>query len=224
MNPYRACVGLATAATRRRAQIFERTRVLKVRFSRKDVEVITAGGKVQASKVIVTTGTATPEFKSLRRHFTRRESYLVLTEPVPATVRKGLGSRDLTLTDFRTPHRRLRWTTDNRILIAGADQDEVPERLRPAVLTQRTGQLMYELLTMYPVISGLQPAYGWHFGYGETADGLMYVGAHRNYPHHLFALGDASGSITGAFVAARILLRAVQGAAEKSDDVFSWVR
>ncbi len=35
---------------------------------------------------------------------------------------------------------------------------------------------------MYPVISGLQPEYGWEMAYGETADGLMYIGPHRNYP------------------------------------------
>ena len=57
-----------------------------------------------------------------------------------------------------------------------------------------------------------------------TADGLMYIGAHRNYPYHLFALGGGSGSVTGAFVASRILLRAVQGKAEKADEVFGWNR
>ena len=74
---------------------------------------------------------------------------------------------------------------------------------------QRTGQLMYELLTMYPAISGLRPEYGWEAPYAGTADGLMYIGAHRNYPHHLFALGGGRDSVTGAFVAARIIARAV---------------
>ena len=60
--------------------------------------------------------------------------------------------------------------------------------------------------------------------YGQTADGLMYIGPHRNYPHHLFALGGGAVSVTGAFVAARILARAVQDAAEKADEVFGWKR
>jgi glycine/D-amino acid oxidase-like deaminating enzyme len=92
------------------------------------------------------------------------------------------------------------------------------------VLVQRTGQLMYELLMMYPAISGLQPQYGWHLPYGETADGLMYIGPHRNYPHHLFALGGGGDTISGAFVAARILARAVGGQMDKADDVFGWTR
>ena len=83
---------------------------------------------------------------------------------------------------------------------------------------------MYELLTMYPAISGLRPAYGWELMYGATADGLMYVGPHRNYPHHLFALGGQGDSITGAFLAARILTRALHGQSQKGDDVFGWTR
>jgi glycine/D-amino acid oxidase-like deaminating enzyme len=108
--------------------------------------------------------------------------------------------------------------------VSGADQDETTPRTREAVLVQRTGQLMYESLMMYPAISGLQPQHGWHLPYGETADGLMYIGPHRNYPHHLFALGSGGDSISGAFVAARILARAVRGQVDKADEVFGWTR
>jgi glycine/D-amino acid oxidase-like deaminating enzyme len=125
---------------------------------------------------------------------------------------------------MRAPHHRLRWTSDQRLIVSGADQDETPARNRDAVLVQRTGQLMYELLMMYPAISGLQPQYGWHLPYGETADGLMYIGPHRNYPHHLFALGGSGDSVSGAFVAARILARAARGQMEKADEVFGWTR
>jgi glycine/D-amino acid oxidase-like deaminating enzyme len=224
VDPYRACVGLATTAGRRGAALFERSPVKKVRTGSKRVEVLLDGGSISAQTLIVTTGIATAEFKPLRRHFKRREAYLVLTAPVPAGIRKQLGRRDATLRDMRSPRHRLRWTSDDRILIAGADQDETSPRMRDAVLVQRTGQLMYELLMMYPAISGLQPEYGWDLPYGETADGLMYIGPHRNYPRHLFALGSGGDSITGAFVAARILARAVRGEAEKGDAVFGWAR
>ena len=89
---------------------------------------------------------------------------------------------------------------------------------------QRTGQLMYELLTTYPVISGLRPEFGWDVPYGDTTDGLPYIGAHRNYPHHLFALGGNGHSVTDAFLAARLLTRAVLEKPEKNDQVFGWTR
>ena len=224
VDPYRACVGLATAAARRGAVFFERSPVKQVRPGAKKIDVVLASGSVTAETAIITTGVATAEFKPLRRHFKARESYLVLTDEVPVAIRKQLGRRQSTIRDTRSPRHRISWTADDRILIAGGDQDVTPARTRDAVLVQRTGQLMYELLMMYPTISGLQPAYGWDLPYGETADGLMYIGPHRNYPRHLFALGGGGDSITGAFVAARLLTRAVRGEADKGDEVFGWAR
>lgn len=224
VDPYRACVALARAAVRRGARIFERSPMTTVKFGSQGVEVILPEAVIRAERVIVTTGLATAEFKPLRRHFKPRETYLVLTDVIPPGMRRQLGPRDATIADTRTPRHRIRWTGDDRILIAGADQDATPERTRDAVLVQRTGQLMYELLTMYPAISGLPPAYGWDLPYGETADGLMYIGAHRNYPRHLFALGGGGDSITGAFVAARLLARAARDEVAKGDEVFGWTR
>ena len=224
VDPYRLVLGLATAARGRGARLFERSRATKVTFNRKDAEVRTAEATIRTRRVIVTTGVATVEYTQLRRHFTPREAYLVLTEPLPAVVRRQLFAADVTLADLHTPPRRLRWVDGNRVLIAGADQDAVPDRQRNAVRLQRTGQLMYELLTLYPAISGVQPEYGWELRYGQTADGLIYIGPHRNYPHHLFALGGATGSITGAFLAARIAARWMLDASEKQDDVFGFTR
>ena len=224
LDPYRACLGLAGGAKRAGAECFEQSPVKRVRFTRRHADVIAQHGTIRAGKVIVATGSATAEYRALRRHFKRRETYFAMTEPVGAAVRSQLGDSAVIMADMRVPPHRIRWTSDKRLLIAGARQDETPEKKRQAVLLQRTGQLMYELSTMYPLISGLQPEYGWEASSGETADGLMYIGPHRNYPHHLFALGSPAEDITGAFVAARILLRAVQGSPEKGDEAFGWTR
>lgn len=224
LDPYRACLGLVTAAARHGAACFERSVVKKVRFTRKHADVLADQGTIRTRKVIVATGSATAEFKALRRHFHRRETYLVMTERMPAAMRRQLGDPRVVLTDMHVPPHFVRWIGGDRLLVGGADQNETPVRNRPAVLVQRTGELMYELLKMYPAISGLQPEYGWDAAYGQTADGLMYIGAHRNFPHHLFALGGGGAGVTGAFVAARILLRAVQGTPDAADEVFSWNR
>ena len=224
LDPYRASIGLITAAAKRRAKVFERSAVNKVAFGKKDVEITLDGGTLRARTVVIATGTATALFKPLRRHFKPREAYMALTEPLPAAMRRQLGDPSLVLRDTRVPPRRLRWTPDDRLIPSGADQPATPARTREAVVVQRTGQLMYELLTMYPVISGLKPEYGWEASYGETADGLMYIGPHRNYPRHLFALGGTPYSATGAFLSARILLRALQGRPENGDEVFGWAR
>jgi glycine/D-amino acid oxidase-like deaminating enzyme len=83
---------------------------------------------------------------------------------------------------------------------------------------------MYELSTVYPDMSGIQPAYGWDSSYARTDDGLPYLGPHRNFPHHLFAFGGDSRSVTGSYLASRILLRQYLGEPESADAPFEFAR
>jgi glycine/D-amino acid oxidase-like deaminating enzyme len=147
-----------------------------------------------------------------------------MTDRVPAKIRQHLGGRGAVVRDSASPPHVIRWVNDEQLLVTGADGETIPPRLRQKTLVQRTGQLMYELSTIYPDISGLLPAYGWEALYGRTADGLPYIGPHRNYPRHLFALGDASHSVTGAYLASRVLLRHFLDQAEKADEVFGFLR
>ena len=118
----------------------------------------------------------------------------------------------------------IRWIGDDRILITGADSDAVPAKLREKVTVQRTGQLMYELSTIYPDISGIMPAYGWDAPYALTAEGIPYIGPHRNFPHQLFAFGDSSDGVPGAFLASRLLLRHYLNEVDAADEAFGFTR
>jgi glycine/D-amino acid oxidase-like deaminating enzyme len=83
---------------------------------------------------------------------------------------------------------------------------------------------MYELSTLYPAISGAMPAYGWDSAYGRTADGLPYLGPHRNFPRHLFALGCGLAGPALAFLGSRILLRHFLDQPSKGDEFFDFSR
>jgi len=224
LDPYRACVGVAAAAAARGVQLFERSPVVKVTFGRKDAEVFTAGGRIRVARVVVATGLPTTLFKSLARHFWFRTSYLALTAPVPAAMRKALGRREAVVRDLADPPHTVRWVDDQRLLVAGADAAALPPRQREKAIVQRTGQLMYELSTLYPDISGLQPDFGWAADYARTAEGLPYLGPHRNFPWHLFAFGDSSHSVTGAYLASRVLLRHYFEEMDPADELFAFTR
>ena len=228
LDPYRACVGLAAAAADRGAVLSERSPVRKITFNRKIATVMTANGRIRTRRVVVATGMPTPLFKALARHFWFHTTYAVETEPVPAKIRQQIGvERDRSravIRDSAQPPHIIRWIEDDRILITGADSEAIAPRLRDKVIVQRTGQLMYELSTLYPEISGIRPDYGWAADYARTAEGLPYLGPHRNYPHHLFAFGDSSRSVTGAYVASRVLLRHHSGELDRGDDVFGFHR
>jgi glycine/D-amino acid oxidase-like deaminating enzyme len=225
IDPYRTCVGLAAAAAERGAQIFERSPVRRITFNRKIADVFTAGGSMRVKRVVVSTGVPTHTlFKSLRRHFWFHTSYSALTEPVPAKIRQRLGRRASIVCDSAAPPHIVRWVNDERLLVTGADTEVMPPRQIDKILVQKTGQVMYELSTLYPDISGIQPAYGWSAEYARTAEGLPYIGSHRNFPHHLFAFGDSSHSVTGSYLASRILLRQHFDEMDRADEAFGFHR
>jgi glycine/D-amino acid oxidase-like deaminating enzyme len=224
IDPYRACLGLAAAAEERGATLFERSVVRKITFDRKKAGVVLDGGTIRAGRVILATGVPTTLCRALIRHFWFKTAYLALTERIPAPVRRQLVPRGVVVRDVASPPHLIRRVGEDRVLVAGGDIETPPPRLAERTVVQRTGQLMYELSLRYPEISGVLPQYGWSAPYALTADGLPFIGPHRNFPHQLFALGDASRGVTGAYLASRLLLRYYMNEVDADDEMFAFTR
>jgi glycine/D-amino acid oxidase-like deaminating enzyme len=139
-------------------------------------------------------------------------------------MRRHVGLRRAALEDAGEPGRIVRWLPGDRIMVHGARQPEVPARARERAVTQRTGQLMYELSLLYPPISGLQPASSWDSADYETVDGLPFLGPHRNFPRHLFAFGSSRHGAGLSWVAARVALRHFQRSPTREDDAIGFHR
>jgi len=223
-DPYRACVGFAAAAGARGAALYERSPVRKIRAGRKGVHVSTASGVVRAAAVVIATSAPLPDLRALRRHLKVSDRYAVVTAPLPAAVRRDVGSQTSALADNHTPPHTLRWLKDDRALFSGADQAVVAERARDKALVQRAGQLMYELSVVYPAISGLPAEWAWASPHYESVDRLPFVGLHRNFPRHLFAMAASRHGAAFAWLAARILLRQYQKEPDKGDELFGFAR
>jgi glycine/D-amino acid oxidase-like deaminating enzyme len=224
IDPYRASVGLAAAAAARGAAIHERTSVRHIRARKKFVEVRTARGTIIADAVVIATGALIDDLRALRRHFAPVQSYMVVTERMPAAVRREVGKRAAAVRDSADPPHLLRWLDDDRVLFGGADQAPAGSRAHDKVVVQHANELMYQLTTLYPAISGLQPEWGWDVLTHDSPDALPVVGPHRNFPRHLFALGQGHHGAGVAWLAARVLLRAFLGEPAKGDEFFGFGR
>ena len=224
VDPYRATLGLAAEAAKRRALIFERTPVTRVRAGRKGVELMTEGGVIRADTVLVASNHPSPAFKPLRRHFESSEAFCVLTPPVPSFVRREFGRSRAIVIDQEVPPHVFRRTSDERVMFLGADQPAAAPRAREKAMVQRAGQLMYELSKLYPAIAGTRPEYGWFVPVSTASDGFMCIGPHRNYPRHLFAFGSGHNGVASAFLAARVLLRQYLGIPDRGDELFGFTR
>jgi glycine/D-amino acid oxidase-like deaminating enzyme len=224
LDPYRACVGLAASAAAKGAQIHEQSRVRRIRARRKTVDVTTETGVITAGAVVIATGALPDDLRALRRHFAPVTSYAAVTQPMPAAVRREVGRRASAIRDTHAPPRLVRWLKEDRVLVAGGERPAIAGRAREKLLVPQVNELMYELTTLYPAISGLQPEWGWDVDSYGSPDGLPVIGPHRNFPRHLFALGTGRHGAAVAWLAARVLLRAYLQEPAKGDELFGFGR
>jgi gamma-glutamylputrescine oxidase len=222
-DPVRAALGLAGAAEDRGARIFEKSMVRRTRFTRRFADVLLPAGGIRARSVFVATGGPTGLFGQLRRHVREQTAYAVVTEPLPAAMRRETGRRSAVVAEAGAA-RWLRWLSGDRALFAGGLSKPLAARQRDRVIVARTAELMYELSVRYPIISGLPARWGWSVPVITTADGLPWIGPHRNYPFHFFAMAFGWHGDSLAWFAARAALRSLRGEATRDDQVFAFTR
>jgi glycine/D-amino acid oxidase-like deaminating enzyme len=223
-DPYRACLALAGAAISAGARIYARSRVRRTETSADGVRLVLDRGEVRAAQVIVATGYATSEFKPLLGRFTMYTTYALTTPRLPASLRRRLGFGDVMWWDTEKPYHYARWTRDGRMLFGGEDRRHGTVRSRRDEIAKRVARLVEDLGGLYPLLRDIEPEYAWEGLFATTPDGLPYIGRHRRYPKHLFALGYAGNGMTFGFLAAQALERAVRGRPEPEDALFAFTR
>ena len=224
-DPVRAAMGFAAAAEARGARICEKSTVRRTKFSRKDATVILKDATICTRCVFVATGEPGSVFSQLRRHVRRASGYAVVTHPLPAAMRRETGKRETIVSGASAENRHwLRWLPGDRALFAGAVGPTPPSRQEDRTLVQRTAQLMYELSLRYPAISGLPAEWSWRTEVVTTVDGLPWIGPHRNYPFHFFAVGFGWHGDSLSWLAARAALRYLTDLQKKDDEAFGFVR
>jgi glycine/D-amino acid oxidase-like deaminating enzyme len=210
-DPYRACIGLLHAAARLGAVIFERSPVRRIERTASGVSVYTPKGALFAKRVIVATGFATARFKPLAGRFRMKHTYVLATTSMTRRERAKIGVRDVLLWDTERPYHYARWTEDRRLLLGGNDHP-VAKQLR---------EYFEKLL---PALKDVEIEYAWEGLFATTPDGLPYIGSHRRYPRHLFALGYGGNGMTFGFLAARLLLDAFRNVPNPDLQLFAFNR
>lgn len=224
VDPYKACIGIAALARDAGARLFEHSAVRRVRGSRQGVHVVLDRGEVRADWALIATGYATAEFKPLAGRFRMTNTYVIATPRISAPLRRRMGLGRLMLWDTDVPYHYARWTPDHRVLLGGEDQPRVGRRPRRSAIRKHAARLMSHLASLYPVLDRLAPEYAWEGLFATSPDGLPYIGLHRRYPRHLFALGYGGNGMTFGYMAAEILLRYVRGKETTEDEFFGFGR
>lgn len=121
------------------------------------------------------------------------------------------------------PYTYTRTTRDHRIIIGGEDEDFQDPEWRDRVLPEKAKVLWSKLQKMFPDMQ-LEFGYRWAGTFGETDDGLPYIGTIEKYPGVYFSCGYGGNGITYSSVAADIISDAIQGREHRDANLFSFER
>ncbi len=197
LNPARYVAGLARAATKAGAAIFEGTRVEKIeRESRPGAEgwrVTTSSGTLWARDVFVGTngytGAATP---ALRKKIIPIGSYIITTEVLPEALARELSPRNRMIYDSKNYLYYYRLTPDNRMLFGGraAFFPETVDSIRKSAEILRRG-----MIGVYPQLRDVKVEYVW----GGTLDFAFDIMPHAGQMDGIYyAVGYAGHGVAMA--------------------------
>ena len=189
------------------ARIFDRTSMVSYESNPKGVTVTTGtGAKVRAKWIVFATGYEVVEI--LKRDIVKlNSSFAFVSEPIetfPGWWEKCL------LWETARPYFYMRTTTDGRAIVGGEDTYYRNPLRRDAAVGKKAARLEKRFREMFPAVE-LQPAYAWAGTFGETEDGLAYIGSVPELPRCLFTLGFGGNGITYSVIAAEIVRDTIQG-------------
>ena len=220
MDAYRFTHALFQKAQRNGLAIFDRTEAAKVTQQKNGVQITTDRGcQVTARRIVFATGYESQQY--LKHNVAKLIStYALASEPFPAFP--GWYEQCLIWESAR-PYFYLRTTEDNRALIGGEDEDFRDPVRRDRLLASKTKKLTKKFQALFPHLP-LDVAFAWTGTFGETKDGLAYIGETPDFPHAYFALGYGGNGITYSILAAEIIRDAILGRPNADGELFRFDR
>jgi glycine/D-amino acid oxidase-like deaminating enzyme len=228
-DPFRACEGVMGEAARAGVRVFEQSPARRIEWRRggsgvRRVGVHTGGGVVEARQVVIATGYATRQFRPLAGRFQLVRTYVAATPPLDARARREVGLADVLLWNTRRPYDYARWTADHRLLLGGADRPIGGGPGPAGRLSTAVAGIRAHFEQLLPALGDVAITHAWEGRFANTPDSLPYVGPHRRYPGHAFALGYGGNGMTFGSLAGRLLVEQWQGVASKDHALFTFYR
>jgi len=176
MHMGRFAVGLANAAARRGAKLYEHAAVASIAKEGGAYRVESSRGTLRAQQVLIATGPSRHgPFGWYRRRLAPVGSFIVVTEPLPPAQLAQLLPQRRSYTTSRLMHNYFRVTPDSRLLFGGRARFTASEQPSDA----KSGRILQRnLAQLFPALASVRIDYCWGGLVDITADRLPRAGQH----------------------------------------------
>ncbi|WP_026895358.1 NAD(P)/FAD-dependent oxidoreductase [Clostridiisalibacter paucivorans] len=228
IDPYRFAHALISKAEKNGLKVFENTEIVKINPSMNGVQLTTKNGfNISCKKALIAAGFESKNYIQQKTAILSR-SFTIATKPIKNFA--GWYKRCI-IRDTNSPYTYLRTTSDDRILIGGEDLDVGGINSKVSNLSHENpisldkyNVLQKKLGEMFPNIRDIGVEYSFSGIFGETRDGLPFIGEHEKYPNCYFCLGYGSNGILYATLEGKLLTDLYQGKIREELDLFKFHR
>jgi len=201
-------------------QVFDKTELVNIEYRTRDVVVHTEfGKKIKAKKIIFCNGFESTEI--IEEKFVDLLSTYAVVGEQNQDDQSHLN--DTLFWNTADPYNYLRTTDDNRLLIGGEDEDFVNAEKRDALLKKKAQKLKNTLVKLLPDYD-FRIDFGWAGTFGETKDGLPYIGKHKDFKNAYFVLGFGGNGITFSVIGMEMVSEMMKGKTHELSKYFKFGR
>ncbi|HMI02577.1 MAG TPA: FAD-binding oxidoreductase [Pedobacter sp.] len=205
---------------KRGLQVFDKTKLEKVKYEKDSVKLETdTGGQIVAKNVIYCTGYETQQMLP-DKVVNLKSTYAMISEK---NDQHAEVCKKTLFWNTDSPYLYLRTTEDGRLLVGGEDENFKNAGRRDLRIGRKRDRLIKTLKKYLPEVNFIED-FCWAGTFGETRDGLPYIGRHPKFPHSYFVLGFGGNGITFSVTGMDMVTRMMDGSPDLLSHYFRFGR
>lgn len=201
-------------------KVYDKTKIADVRYTPDSVILTTDyDNAIQAERVVYCTGYESTEL--IKDDFVKLLStFVIIGEP------REKDHSELQNTLFwntAEPYLYFRTTEDYRLLVGGEDEEFVNPGKRDKLISEKSRKLQQKLKRIFPD-ADFRRDFSWAGTFGETKDGLPYIGEHPDFKNSYFLLGFGGNGITFSILGRKVISDMLRGKKHPLEKYFRFSR
>ncbi|WP_080843742.1 NAD(P)/FAD-dependent oxidoreductase [Cytobacillus gottheilii] len=197
---------LAELSKKENVDLFENVEVIETKEMEDNVEILTSKGIFKAEHIIFATGyNKSLSFPGVAPEINR--SYAIATEPIADLT--PWKDREM-IWETKRPYLYLRTTADGRIIAGGLDEEKPHAPKKERTIEDHAKELQEKVQALFPMFN-TEIAYSWGAVFGESADGLPFIGRLPNKERTYCLLGYGGNGTVYSMLGAHILRDIITG-------------
>ena len=202
------------------ARVYDGTLVEKIQHGKNNVVIFSEQGQKLTSRyLIIACGYESQKYLSKKVEISN-STYAIVSEQLRD---RTPWYKNAMIWETARPYLYIRRTDSNRIVVGGKDDKFYNPAKRDAKLNQKAESLKNAFCKLFPSIE-FKTDFKWAGYFGNTKDGLPYIGSVPERPHTYFALGFGGNGVVFSIIAAELITDILAGKKNKDLPVFSFNR